>query len=85
MYEKQHSIWGYGIDHIIDPVDLSGIRKLFPHVPSDTFTPLQQKRIDILMGINFNGLHPSGGLGVDAVDDLKALRSRFGCGWVIGG
>ena len=22
---------------------------------------------------------------VDAVDNLKALRSRFGCGWVIGG
>lgn len=88
MYGKQHSIWGYGIDHIIDPddpVDLSGIRKLFPHVPSDAFAPLQQKRIDILMGINFNGLHPSGGLGVDVVDNLKALRSRFGCGWVIGG
>ena len=88
MYGKQHSVWGYGIDHIIDPddpIDLSGIRHLFPHVPSDAFSLLPKRRIDILMGINYNGLHPSGGLGVDAVDNLKALRSRFGCGWVIGG
>ena len=88
MYGKQHSVWGYGIDDIIDPdepVVLSAVRHLFPHVPSDAFIPLPKKRIDILMGINFNGLHPSGGLGVDAVGNLKALRSRFGCGWVIGG
>ena len=82
LYGKKHSIWGYGID---EPVDLSAVRNLFPHVPSDAFALLPKRRIDILIGINFNGLHPSGGLGVDAVDNLKALRSRFGCGWIIGG
>ena len=88
MYGKQYSIWGYGIDHIIDadePVDLSAIRNLFPHVPDAAFTPMPKRRIDILMGLNYNSLHPSGGLGVDTVDNLRALRSRFGSGWVIGG
>ena len=88
MYGKQHTVWGYGMDKIIDeddPVDLAPIRSLFPHVPDQAFQPLPKRRIDILIGLNFNELHPSGGLGVDAVGNLKALRSRFGCGWVIGG
>ena len=88
MYGKQYSIWGYGIDHIIDadePLDLAPIRHLFPHVPDAAFSPMPKKRIDLLIGLNYNALHPSGGLGVDGVDNLKALRSRFGCGWVIGG
>ena len=88
MYGKQYSIWGYGIDHIIDadePLDLSPIRYLFPHIPDAAFSPMPKKRIDLLIGLNYNALHPSGGLGVDAVDNLKVLRSRFGCGWVLGG
>ena len=88
MYGKKHSIWGYGIDKIIDPddpVDLGPVRHLFPHVPDQAFAPMSKKRIDILIGLNFNYLLPSGGLGVDAVGNLKALRSMFGTGWVIGG
>ena len=88
MYGKRHSVWGYGIDKIIDPddpVDLSPVRSLFPHVPDQAFTTMPKRRIDILIGLNFNYLLPSGGLGVDAVGNLKALRSRFGTGWVIGG
>ena len=88
MYGKQHSIWGYGIDHIMDPdepVDLSSVKSLFPHVPDRAFFPLPKRRIDILIGLNYNSLHPYGGTGVDVVGNLKALRSRFGCGWVIGG
>ena len=88
MHGNQHSIWGYGIDEIIEPdepVDLSPVRSLFPHVPDAAFSPLPKKRIDLLIGLNCNALHPSGGLGVDAVGNLKALRSVFGSGWVIGG
>ena len=88
MYGKMHHIWGYGIDEIVepdDPVDLSGVRSLFPHVPDQAFVTLPKRRIDILVGLNYNSLHPYGGTGVDLVDNLKALRSRFGCGWVIGG
>ena len=86
MYGKKHSIWGYGIDKIIDPddpVDLSPVRSLLPHVPDPAFTLMPKRRIDVLVGLNFNSLHPSGGMGVDAVGNLKALRSRFGTGWVI--
>ena len=88
MYGVQHSIWGYVVDKILDPdepIDLQPVRSLFPHVPADAFTKLPKRRIDILIGINYNSLHPSGGLGVDNVDNLRALRSRFGTGWIIGG
>lgn len=88
MYGKQHHVWGYGIDNIIDPdepVELSQVRSLFPHVPDQAFSSLPKKRIDLLIGLNYNSLHPNGGTGVDTVGNLKALRSRFGCGWVIGG
>ena len=83
MYGKLHRIWGYGIDEIIEPgepVDLSNVRHLFPHVPDQAFHTLPKKRIDILVGLNYNALHPCGGIGVDLVGNLKALRSRFGCG-----
>ena len=88
MYGRKHSVWGYGIDKINDhddPVDLSPVRSLFPHVPDQAFKILSKKRIDILMGLNFNALFPCGGAGVDAVRNLRALRSIFGTGWVIGG
>ena len=88
IYGNQYHVWGYGIDSIMepdDPVDLSKVRSLFPHVPDIAFKTLPRKRIDILMGLNFNSLHPCGGKGVDKVGNLKALQSKFGCGWVIGG
>ena len=88
MFGVKHSVWSYGIDKIIDPddpVDLQPVRSLFPHVPDQAFVPLPKKRIDILMGLNFNTLFPSGGTGVDTVGNLKALRSMFGTGWVLGG
>ena len=88
IYGRLHHIWGYGIDEIIEPdepVDLSQVRDFFPHVPDQAFATLPKRRIDILVGLNYNSLHPYGGTGVDLVGNLKALRSRFGCGWVIGG
>ena len=35
--------------------------------------------------MNFFGLHPSGGLGKNMSVNLKALKSDFSKGWVIGG
>ena len=81
-------VWGYGIDVITDPVepvDLSKICSLFPHVPQEAFETLDRKPLDILVGLNFFGLHPEGGSGKDKVGNLRALKSDFGCGWVIGG
>ena len=85
---NQYHIWGYGIDNIMEPdepINLSKVRCLFPHVPDIAFKTLPRKRIDILMGLNYNSLHPCGGNGIDAVGNLKVLQSKFGCGWVIGG
>ena len=88
MHGVRHSVWGYGIDKIIDPdetIDLNPVRPLFPHIPDEAFHPLPKRRIDILMGLNFNCLFPTGGSGIDAVGNLKVLRSSFGSGWVVGG
>ena len=68
-----------------DAVDISPIASLFPHLPSKLFTQVQTRPVDILMGNNFLGEHPSGGEGRDAVGDLRAYQSQYGDGWVIAG
>ena len=64
--------------------DLSPIRKLFPHIPQEAFAALENKEVDVLIGLNMMELQPAGGLGMDRVGGLSALRSMFGCGWVVG-
>ena len=86
--DEVHTIWGFGLDTIMDPpdtVDLLPVRHLFPHVPTNVFQKLPQKRIDILVGLNFLSLHPDGGQGRNSIGNLKALHSRFSQGWLIAG
>ena len=65
---------------------MSPVRHLFPHISDEVFQPLLKRRIDILIGLNFNGLHPSGGEGENCVGNLKVLSTIFGStGWVLGG
>ena len=82
-------VWGYGIDSIIepdDPVDPSCVRTLFPHIPSEVFMKLEKRRIDILIGINYNGLFPVGGFGKNCQGNLKVMKTIFGStGWILGG
>ena len=81
-------VWAYGLDKIMqpsEPVDLSQVRNLFPHVPDEIFAYQPSKEVDILIGTNFLGLHPNGGTGQVTVGDLVALQSVFGLGCVIGG
>ena len=82
-------VWAYGIERIMEdpePVDLSPVRKLFPHLPSEVFAaPAPRREVDILIGNNFLSLHPSGGQGRDAVGELRAYESLFGQGWVLAG
>ena len=84
-----HKVWGYGIDSIIEPdypIDPSSRRKLFPHVPSELFVKLEKRRIDLLIGLNFNGLFPVGGSGRDCRENLKVMKTKFGStGWILGG
>ena len=84
----KHRVWAYGIDTIMkppEPIDVSSVRSLFPHVPEGVFARRNLKPVDILMGNNFLGIHPDGGLGRDAVGNLKVYQSQFGLGWVLAG
>lgn len=81
-------VWAFGIDDIMpepDPVDLQSIRHIFPHLPGIAFESAEKKPINLLIGNNFLSLHPSGGQGRNAVENLRALHSNFGSGWVISG
>ena len=84
-----HRVWGYGVDTIIDPdetVDTSSLRNLFPHVPVEVFDKLEKRRLDLLIGINYNGLFPTGGEGRNCHENLKVMKTKFGkCGWILGG
>ena len=87
-FGQKHNLWGYGIDHIIDPpeaVDLRPVRRLFPHVPDNVFDALPSKPVDLLIGINYFALHPDGGQGLNCVDNLRVLHSNFSKGWLVAG
>ena len=59
---------------------------MFPHIPEAVFQQLQKRRIDMLIGLNFNNLFPTGGEGQDCVGNLKVLKTRFGpTGYILGG
>ena len=87
IYGKPHRVWGYSIDKIMVSTvpDLSSLQSKFPHVPGTTLKPLDTREVDILMGLNMSAIMPAGGLGVDRVGGMVALRSIFGTGWVVGG
>ena len=65
--------------------DMSSLKLKFPHVPSSVFEPLAEQEVDILIGLNMADIMPSGGLGKNKVGGVKALKSLFGTGWVVGG
>ena len=83
------------MDHIIDEPksqDLKPVRKLFPHAPEEVFEHLPAKPIDVLVGLNYFGLHSNGGEIVsrisnhsipsslrDGQDTTPTLRSRQSC------
>ena len=87
MYGKPHKIWGYGIDRIMlsSVPDLSALESIFPHVPSAAFKAMEEKEVDILIGLNMNEIFPEGGTGVDKQAGIKVKRSIFGAGWCVGG
>ena len=87
MNGKPHRVWGYSIDKIMvsSVPDLSALQSKFPHVPAAALESLEAKEVDILIGLNMAEIMPSGGLGCDRVGGMKALRSIFGTGWVMGG
>ena len=84
-----HRVWGYGVETILepdDPIDPSCLRSLFPHVSADVFVQLEKRRLDLLIGINYNGLFPYGGTGRDCRENIRVMKTNFGpTGWILGG
>ena len=69
-----------------EPIDPSCMRSLFPHIPSAVFKKLEKRRIDILIGLNYNGLFPVGGTGRNCRENLRVMKTRFGSTeWILGG
>ena len=87
MYGKPHKIWGYSIDRIMlsSVPGLSFLGFIFSHVPKEAFKAMEEREVDILIGLNMNHIMPEGGLGVDKVGGITVKRSKFGAGWVVGG
>ena len=65
--------------------NLSELEKIFPHVPKAAFKGMVEKEVDILVGLNMSHIMPEGGSGVDKSGGIRVKRSKFGCGWVVGG
>ena len=87
LHGNHHKVWGYGIKRIMmsSVPDMSSLQSKFPHIPATAFSPLASQEVDILIGLNMSEIMPSGGQGIDKVGGVRALRSIFGNGWVIGG
>ena len=82
------TVWGYGVPSIMEysHPDILHLHYLFPHVHTDAFKALASAEVDILVGLNYNEIHPDCELvDRDKVGGLTVLKSNFGCGWIVGG
>ena len=82
------TIWGYSVPTIMthSSPDLSHLQSSFPHVPAEALSQLACGEIDVLVGLNFNELQPDvEDIHRDKVGGIIALKSIFGCGYVLGG
>ena len=61
--------------------DLSALEAIFPHVPSAAFKAMEEKEVDILIGLNMSEIFLEGGTGVNKKAGIKVKRSIFGDGW----
>ena len=54
---------------------MSGFRHLFPHRHDKVFESLTEKPLDILVGLNFLGLHPEGGQNKNKMENLSRIST----------
>ena len=64
--------------------DVSEAYSLFPHIPAGALEAAVGE-VDIMIGQDYSALLASGGEGLNVVDNLRAMRCKFGSGWVLGG
>ena len=85
----EHHLKALGIEEITNKclrINLDNLSHLFPKAPKQVWKrPVGA--VDILVGGDYRGLQPAGGLIRDgqAVANLRLTESRFGCGFVLSG
>ena len=86
--DNEIPIVAFGTDRItrrIQNVDVSGIKDIFSSGIQGLWESLTSRptgEVDLLIGNNYLGLHPTE---LEAVDNIKVLKSRFGSGLVLSG
>ena len=81
-------IVAFGMDRItrkINNVDVNGVKNVFSSDIQDAWESLTSRptgEVELLIGNNYLGLHPTE---LEAVDNIKVLKSRFGSGLVLSG
>ena len=84
---QEHKILAFEVDNItaeILPVNVSAATDIFPQISlADVFRPTGA--VDILIGIQHAGLHPSGGNNKFFSGNLRLLHSKFGSGYILDG
>ena len=64
--------------------DVGPAYALFPHVPAGALEAAVGE-VDIMIGQDHSALLATGGEGLNVCDNLRAMRCKFGSGWVLGG
>ena len=68
----------------VEFIDVSGVMEFFNHL-TDWDLRRQVGQVDLLIGIQYAGLHPHGGEETAVHGHLRLLRSKFGTGFLLDG
>ena len=85
---EEHTIQAFGIDRItrkIQNVDVDGVKEIFSIDIQEVWDSVRTRpsgEVDLLVGNNHLGLHPTE---LEAVGNIKVLKSKFGSGLVLSG
>ena len=84
----KHRVRCMEVDYVTDPQeqpDYTKVYQMFPHLPHGCLQRPEME-VGLLLGQNATGLLPTGGGGVDCVDNLRVRQSKLGeFGWVLEG
>ena len=78
----EHKVTLYGMEKITSNPEAASIEeayKLFPHIPIGSLER-PSGEVGLLIGQNYAGILPTGGSGINCVDNLRVMDVQFGSG-----